>query len=117
MNLGVPPTEWNARTGELQRVWKHLTAPTGVAVRGDGTIYVSEVLYGAPAGPPPPVFNPADVGRITRIHHGRTHASVTMPTGLVLAEGRLYASAWSIASFFGMDHAGEVVKVKEKAFR
>ena len=107
----------NARTGEVQRVWKHLTAPTGVAVRGDGTIYVSEVLYGAPAGPPPPVFNPADVGRITRIHHGRTHASVTMPTGLVLAEGRLYASAWSIASFFGMDHAGEVVKVKEKAFR
>src|SRR5690349_18222346 len=60
----------NARTGHVQAVWKGLTAPTGVAVRADGTIYYSEVLYGAPEGPPPPGFDPADIGRITRIHNG-----------------------------------------------
>jgi len=107
----------NARTGNVQRVWKGLTAPTGVAVRTDGTIYYSEVLYGAPQGPPPPGFDPADVGRITRIHNGHVkHAQVTMPTGLVLKRGRLYASAWSIASFLGIPHAGQVVKVRESAF-
>jgi hypothetical protein len=107
-----------SRTGKVQRVWKGLTAPTGIAVRRDGTIYVSHVLFGAPEGPPPPGFDPANVGRITKISHGRrTHAQVTMPTGLELAQGDLYASAWSIASFLGIDHAGQVVKVKERAFR
>ena len=49
------------RTGKVQRVWRGLTSPTGIAVRDDGTVYVSEVLYGAPAGdgPPPPGFDPA----------------------------------------------------------
>jgi hypothetical protein len=107
----------NARTGKVQRVWKGFTAPTGIAVRKDGTIYISEVLYGAPEGPPPPGFTPADVGRITRIHNGHIkHAQVTMPTGLVLKNGRLYASAWSVASFMGLQHAGQVVKVRERAF-
>jgi hypothetical protein len=107
----------NARTGAVQHVWKHMTAPTGVAARTDGTIYFSEVLYGAPEGPPPPDFQPSDIGRITRIQNGhRTHAQVTMPTGLVLKNGRLYASAWSIASFLGIPHAGQVVKVRERAF-
>ena len=107
----------NARTGKVQRVWKGFTSPTGIAVRRDGTVYVSEVLHGAPAGNPPPGFDPASVGRITRIRNGhQTHAQVTMPTGLVLKNGRLYASAWSIASFLGIQHAGQVVKVKESAF-
>jgi hypothetical protein len=39
-----------------------------------------------------------------------------MPTGLVLKNGQLYSSAWSIASFLGIQHAGQVVKVKESAF-
>jgi hypothetical protein len=108
----------NARTGKVQRVWKGFTAPTGVAVRRDGTIYFSEVLYGAPEGPPPPGFAPSDIGRITRIRNGHVrHADVTMPTGLVLKNGDLYASAWSIASFFGIQHAGQVVKVRERAFK
>jgi hypothetical protein len=108
----------DARTGKVQRVWKGFTAPTGVAVRKDGTFYVSEVLHGAPAGPPPAGFDPASVGRITRVDHGsRTHSGVTMPTGLVLKAGHLYASAWSVASFLGMQHAGQVVRVREKSFK
>jgi hypothetical protein len=108
----------NVHTGKVQRVWKGLTAPTGVAVRRDGTIYFSEVLYGAPEGQPPAGFDPADVGRITRIRNGhRTHAQVTMPTGLVLKNGDLYATAWSIASFLGIEHAGQVVRVRERAFK
>jgi hypothetical protein len=108
----------NARTGHVQRVWKGFTAPTGVAVRTDGTIYFSEVLYGAPEGPPPAGFQPSDIGRITRIRNGHVkHADVTMPTGLVLKNGDLYSTAWSIASFFGIEHAGQVVKVRERAFK
>jgi hypothetical protein len=108
----------NARTGKVQRVWRGMTAPTGVAVRRDGTVYFSEVLHGAPPGPPPAGFDPSTVGRVTRIQHGhRTHAQVTMPTGLVLRHGHLYASSWSIASFLGMQHMGQVVKVRELAFR
>jgi hypothetical protein len=107
----------NARTGKVQRVWKGFTSPTGVAVKKDGTLYFSQVLYGAPEGPPPPTFDPSTIGRITRIHNGHVkNAQVTMPTGLVLKDGRLYASAWSIASFFGMPHSGQVVKVKKRAF-
>lgn len=107
----------NARTGKVQRVWKGFTAPTGIAVRTDGTIYISQVLHGMPQGEPGPDFSPADVGQITRIKAGkRTHAQVTMPTGLELKDGRLYASAWSIASFMGIPHAGQVVRVKDSAF-
>lgn len=108
----------SARTGHVQRVWRGLTAPTGIAVRTDGTIYVSEVLYGAPEAEPPADFDPSTIGRITRIQRGHvTHAQVTMPTGLVLKDGHLYASAWSIASFFGIPHAGQVVRVREGTFQ
>lgn len=105
---------WN---GKIRHVWKGLTAPTGIAVSPGGTIYVSEVLHGSPPGEPPPGFDPSKVGRITKISHGkRTHAQVTMPTGLQYKDGHLYASAWSIASFLGIEHAGQIVKVSQRAF-
>ena len=108
----------DARTGKVQNKWTNLTAPTGVAVRRDGTIFFSQVLHGAPAGPPGPGFDPADVGRIVRIRDGhRTTAPVTMPTGLLLKDGKLYASSWSIASFLGMQDAGRVVRVDPGDFR
>lgn len=108
----------NVSTGAVERVWRGRTAPTGVAVRHNGTIYFSQVLHGAPEGPPPANFDPSTVGRITRIKHGHvTHAGVTMPTGLVLKNGNLFASAWSVASFLGIDHAGQVARVRERAFR
>jgi hypothetical protein len=100
-------------------VWRGFTALTGIAVAPDGTLYASEVLFDAPATPePPPGFDPASVGRLTRVQHGRvTHAAVTMPTGVEYANGRLYASSWSIASFLGIEHAGRLVQVRPAAFR
>ena len=109
----------DGRTGRVLRVWKGFTSLTGVAVTPSGTIYASEVLFGAPEGDgPPPGFDPATVGRITRVDHGRvTHAQVTMPTGLDYVDGRLYATSWSIASFLGIPHAGTIVEVSPRAFR
>ncbi len=108
----------NARTGKVQRVWKGLTAPTGVAVGRHGTIYVSHVFHGAPEGEPGPGFDPSTVGRITKIapNGKRTHAQVTMPTGLLVKDGHLYSTAWSVASFLGIEDAGQVVKVRASAF-
>ena len=105
----------NARTGKVQRVWKGLTSPTGVAVGRDGTVYVSEVFDGAPEGEPGPGFDPATVGRITKIapNGKRTNAQVTMPTGLLYEHGKLFSTAWSVASFLGIPHAGQVVKVED----
>ena len=94
--------------------------PTGIAVTRSGTIYVSEVLHGAPEGdgPPPPGFDPSSVGRITRIGcHGHvSHAQVTMPVGLSLSGGRLYSTAWSIAGQLGIPSAGQIVQVRPWAF-
>jgi hypothetical protein len=110
----------DGRTGKVLRVWRGFTSLTGVAVAPNGALFASEVLFGAPPdeGPPPPGFDPATVGRITRVQHGNiTHAQVTMPTGLEYFDGRLYASAWSIASFLGIEHAGQLVQVNPSAFR
>ncbi len=111
----------NRKTGRVQRVWKGLTAPTGIAVGRDRSIYVSQVLEGAPEGdgPPPPGFDPAEVGQITRIARSgrRSEAQVTMPVGLLVRGGHLYSTAWSIAFFLGINDAGQVVEVKRRAFR
>jgi hypothetical protein len=111
----------NPWTGKVLHVWKGLTAPTGIAVTPNGTIYVSEVLYDAPEGdgPPPPGFDPASVGRITRISCGGhvTHAQVTMPVGLSLSHGRLYSTSWAVAGqFLGIPSAGQIVRVRDSAF-
>jgi DNA-binding beta-propeller fold protein YncE len=110
----------DGRTGHVQHVWKGLTAPTGVAVSPRGTIFVSEVIYGAPEGdgPPPADFDPSTVGRITKISHGRmTHSQVTMPTGLEFTDGGLYSSAWSVAGeFLGIPDAGQLVRVNLHSF-
>jgi hypothetical protein len=108
----------NARTGKVQRVWKGLTAPTGVAVGRHGTVYVSKVFHGAPEGEPGPGFDPSTVGRIAKIAPDgkRTSAQVTMPTGLLYDHGKLFATAWSVASFLGIPDAGQVVRVKAGAF-
>ncbi len=108
----------DATTGELVASYDGLTGATGVAVGDDGSVYVSELFEGAPAGPPPPGFDPSTVGQIVRIAPDgtRTAAQVTMPTSLVWGHGRLYASAWSVAGFFGMPGAGQVVSLSPDAF-
>jgi hypothetical protein len=109
----------DGRSGKVLKVWHGFTSLTGVAVGPNGTLYASEVLFGAPQGegPPPPGFDPSTIGRITRIQPGKiTHAQVTMPTGLEYFGGRLYASSWSTASFLGIPHAGQLVQVRPGAF-
>jgi hypothetical protein len=104
----------NPRTGKIQHVYRHLTAPTGVAVTPRGTVYISEVLYGLPEGPPPDDLDISTIGRITRIgRHGRqTHVHVSTPTGLDYAHGALYASSGGLAG----PGEGKIVRVKDRAF-
>ena len=110
----------DARSGKVKRVWKGFTSLTGIAVSRSGAIYVSQLLEGAPPGDddPPPGFDPATVGQITRIARNgkQTHAQVTMPIGLQLKGDRLYSTAWSIAFFLGIADAGQVVEVPRGAF-
>ncbi|MBB3083843.1 ScyD/ScyE family protein [Geodermatophilus sabuli] len=107
------------RRGEVVDVIEDLTSATGVAVDDDGTVYVSDLLEGAPVGegPPAPDFDPATVGEVVRIDgEDRSTAQVTMPTGLVVSDGELYGAAWSIAAFLMLDHPGEVVRIGSDAF-
>ncbi len=98
-----------------------LTSVTGVAVARDGTVYASNVIEGAPEGegPPPAGFDPATVGNLTRIARdgSRSVAEVTMPAGLEIVRGRLFSTAWAIASFAGLPAGrGEVQKIGDGAF-
>lgn len=106
--------------GKIVKVIKGFTSPTGVALDSHGTVYVSELLEGAPApdAPPPPGFDPSTVGQIVRVPRWgeRTYAQVTMPSGLLWRSGKLWSSAWAIAAFLGMSDAGQVVTVSKKAF-
>ncbi len=107
-------------TGDLERVYKGFHGPTGVTVdQESGTFYVSELLEGAPAGPPGPGFDPSTVGQIVKVRPGgaRSYAQVTMPIGLVLAGGELYSTAWSVAGLFlGATGMGQVVRVDQGDF-
>jgi len=62
---------WSGHGGKGVKVVKvisGLDSPTGVAVSPRGTVYVSNVLEGAPPGEePPPGFDPSTIGEITRI--------------------------------------------------
>jgi hypothetical protein len=116
--------------GTIVRVIDGLTAPTGVEVDRRGRVYVSDVVQGAPEGegPPPAGFDASTVGVVTRIDRDgtKTEADVTMPTGLLFDNGKLYASAWSIASFVpGLAESlglpadtplGQVVRIRRDAF-
>jgi hypothetical protein len=110
------------RTGKILRTYSGYTGPTGVAVDRRGNLYVSELLESAPPmdGPPPPGFDPSTVGQIVQracdARDPYRYAQVTMPSGLLIRHGKLYASAWSIAGFLGIPEAGQVVTVSAKAF-
>jgi hypothetical protein len=110
----------NAKNGKVLDVIGGLDSPTGVAVSPHGTVYTSHVLEGSPPDdqPPPPGFDPATVGQITRIARDgtRTTAQVTMPVGLDYHDGTLYSSAWAVATFLGIPNAGQIVTVAPHAF-
>jgi hypothetical protein len=109
------------RSGQFVREITGFSSPTGVAVDRRGTVYVSELLEGAPEGdgPPPPGFDPSTVGQIVAVPRSgpREYAQVTMPSGLLWSHGRLYSSAWAVAAFVGISDAGQVVSVDRSAFQ
>ena len=106
------------RDGDVVRVVKRLTGLTGIAVDRSGAIHVAELFEGGPEGEPPPGFDATPVGQIVRItpNGARSYAQVTLPTGLEFLGGELFASAWSVAIFLGLQDAGEVVEVPPGAF-
>ena len=61
---------------------------------------------------------PSSVGRVVKIDGDgdRQAAAVTLPSGLEWEDGALYASAWSIAGFLGLEGRGEVVQIGDDAF-
>jgi hypothetical protein len=104
--------------GEEVRRIEGLTSVAGIAVDDNDDVYVSELFFGAPAEEPGPDFDPTPVGRVVKIEpdDDRSAAAVTLPTGLEFEDGELYASAWSVAIFLGLEDRGEVVKVDDDAF-
>jgi hypothetical protein len=104
--------------GEQEDVIDGLDPLTGIRVDGEGTVTVSELMEGAPEGEPAPGFDPAPFGQLVRVtaDDERSSAQVTLPTGLLMADGDLYASAWSIAGLLGQPGRGELVRVADDAF-
>jgi len=105
--------------GAVHNVLHGFTALAGIAVDDDGIIYASYLLEGAPEGDPAPGFDPATVGAVVRVDGTgqRTWSQVTMPTGLLLDGGDLYASTWSIASFVGgAAGSGQVAVIGSNTF-
>lgn len=109
-------------TGTIKKVISGLTAPTGIVTDKQGNVYTSEVTAGMPSeGPPPPGFDPSNVGRIVKTSPDghRAYAAVTMPVGLAINtyDNTLYSTAWSLGStFLGMPDVGKLVKVQQSAF-
>jgi hypothetical protein len=101
---------------EVRRI-EGLTGITGLAVEGDD-VYVSELFFGAPEEEPGPDFDPTPVGRVVKVEEDddRLATGVTLPSGLEFEDGELYASAWSVAIFLGLEDRGEVVSIGDDAF-
>lgn len=104
--------------GRVERAWRGLTAPTSLAVGPGPVVYAGQAISGAPDGPPGPGFDPAEIGSIVRIRSGgvRSVAQVTMPGGLVVSRGRLFATAWSVAPVLGIPDAGQLLRVSPGQF-
>jgi hypothetical protein len=98
------------------QTWTGFTAPDGVAVSRDGTVFVSQLE--APEAAPP---SAQIVGVVTTISPSGVQANtdVPFPGGLVLdRSGNLYVSAFSIApatGLMGPATSGEVLRIPEGA--
>jgi hypothetical protein len=106
------------QSGHVVRRIDNLDSVTGVEVDAWGNVYATELLSGAPQGPPPANFDPSSIGQIVRIdrHGDRTYAQVTTPSSVEIEEGQLYATAFSIGLDPSMPVVGQLVRVSPKAF-
>jgi hypothetical protein len=106
------------QSGRVVRVIDDLDGATSVEVDKDGAVYVTELLAGAPEGPPPANFDPSTIGQIVRIdrHGHRTYAQVTTPSSVEIEEGQLYSTAFSVAFDPSKPVVGRLVRVSPKAF-
>jgi hypothetical protein len=106
------------QSGRVVRVIKDLDFVTGVEVDKYGAVYVTELLEGAPQGPPPSNFDPSSIGQIVRIdrHGHRTYAQVTTPSSVEIEDGRLYATANSVGLDPSAPTDGQLVRVSPRAF-
>jgi len=86
------------------RVYHGFWGVTGLAVNARGVIYVSE-LFRPEAHP----ANPQITGVLTRINRDgtRSHRDIPFPAGVAIdSHGRVYVSAWSVASESGLAGPG-----------
>lgn len=98
----------NSDGKEVRRI-TGLNPLTGIVVDCEGTVYVSELTGDVPIDQADPA---TPVGRIVRIDGDeRSSAAVTLPQGLALDDGRLYASALSL-----VPDGGQVIRVGLGAF-
>ena len=106
------------QSGRVVRVIDDLDGATSVEVDKNGAVYVTELLAGAPEGPPPANFDPSTIGQIVRIdkHGHRTYAQVTTPSSVEIEDGQLYSTANSVALDPSMPADGQLVRVGPKAF-
>jgi hypothetical protein len=104
------------RTGKhVLHTWFGFTAVTGLAVGGDGSLYVSQ-LFADEAAPPAPGAQGV-LTKITSNGH-RTNVDVPFPAGIALdTHGNVYVSALSIApeqglGVPGLDTSGQVWRLR-----
>jgi hypothetical protein len=98
--------------GQQVASWSGFNSVTGIAVGGDGALYVSQLFAPRTSGPGLP-------GVLTRVQDGqRTDVDVPFPAGVVVdRDNNVYVSAYSISpetgnGFPGADTSGQVWRVR-----
>jgi hypothetical protein len=88
-----------SKHGQVLREWSGFTTPVGIAVRHDGTFYVSELFANADFTAP----DPPNIGQVTKVRGDwRSSRVVPLPAGVAIADGKLYVAAYSVAPAVGL---------------